>query len=148
MADHPAEPPVIRNEGGHTRRVGTRGLQIVEEMAANGCSETSIAKQLRVAASTFREIKKRQPEVCEALDRGYSSMEDALVSRLYRTALGDTPGAVTAAIFLLKARRGYEGTRTPAHITINDNRQQTIQLPSKLDMDEYRRRYLPEAQDA
>lgn len=117
-------------------------------MASQGCSETSIAKTLRIATSTFREIKKRQPEVMEALERGYSKMEDALVSRLFCTAMGESKGAVTAAIFLLKARRGYEGTKTPAHITINDNRQQTIQLPSKLDMEEYRRRYLPEASDA
>ncbi len=140
------EVAVIRNEGGQTRRVGARGVAIVEEMAATGCSETTIAKQLRVATSTFREIKKRQPEVAEALERGYSQMEDALVDRLYRTAMGESKGAVTAAIFLLKARRGYEGTKTPSHLTvINDNRTQTIQLPSAQDMDAYRRRLAGEA---
>lgn len=135
------EPAVIRNEGGHSRRVGERGLRIVEEMASNGCSETSIAKALRVATSTFREIKKRQPEVGEALERGYSAMEDTLVDQLFRTAMGNGKGAVTAAIFLLKTRRGYEGTKVPTHITINqDNRQQTMVLPSPDDMDAYMKR--------
>ncbi|WP_147303801.1 hypothetical protein [Parvularcula marina] len=129
----------MRNEGGHTRRVGARGVSVVEDMARNGCSETSIAKKLRVATSTFREIKRRQPEVLEALERGYSAMEDELVDLLMRRARDPShKGGVTAAIFLLKARRGYEGTKTPAHITINnDNRQQTMLLPSADEMDVY-----------
>ena len=55
--------------------------------------------------------------------------------------MGNGKGAVTAAIFLLKTRRGYEGTKVPTHITINqDNRQQTMVLPSPDDMDAYMKR--------
>ena len=137
---------VIRNEGGHTRRVGARGVAIVEEMARDGCSQTTIAKRLRVAESTFREIKRRQPEVSEALERGYSAMEDELVCGLmerFRSGIlnPSDKGAITAAIFLLKTRRGYEGTRLPGHLTvINDNRTQQIALPSAEDMEQYMRR--------
>ena len=110
------EGAIVRNEGGNTRRIGKKGLVLLEEMAAKGMSQTSMAKALRIGRNTLTEIKKRQPEVEEAIERGYSQMEDMLVDRLYATALGDSKAAVTAAIFLLKTRRGYEGTKVPTHI--------------------------------
>lgn len=140
------EAVVVRNEGGHTRRIGRAGLSTIEQMAADGRSLATIAKQLRVAESTFREIRKRQPEVEEAINRGYAAMEDELVDGLmarFRKGILDPKdkGAVTTAIFLLKTRRGYEGTKVPTHITINqDNRRQTIALPSAMDMEEYMKR--------
>ncbi|MEM6413535.1 MAG: hypothetical protein AAF720_02640 [Pseudomonadota bacterium] len=136
-----AEPAVIRNVGGNNRRLGARGVEIVEEMARNGCALVTIAKRLRINRDTLAEIRKRQPEVDEAIERGYSAMEDELVDILMSRARDPNhKGGVTAAIFLLKARRGYEGTKTPAHITINDNRTQTVNLPSARDMDDYMRR--------
>jgi transcriptional regulator with XRE-family HTH domain len=135
------EDVVVRNEGGNNRRIGKKGLLLLEEMAAKGMSQTSMAKALRMHRNTLTEIKKRQPEVEEAIERGYSQMEDVLVDRLYATALGESKAAVTAAIFLLKTRRGYEGTKVPTHITINqDNRTQTISLPSAMDMETYMQR--------
>ena len=98
---------VVRNEGGNNRRIGKKGLVLLEEMAAKGMSQTSMAKTLRMHRNTLTEIKKRQPEVEEAIERGYSQMEDVLVDRLFATALGESKAAVTAAIFLLKTRRGY-----------------------------------------
>lgn len=136
-----ADEIVVRNQGGHNRSIGKKGLALLEEMAAKGVSQTSMAKALRMHRNTLTEIKKRQPEVEEAIERGYSRMEDALVDRLFATALGESKAAVTAAIFLLKTRRGYEGTKVPTHITINqDNRTQTIALPSAQSMDDYMRR--------
>lgn len=121
----------MRNEGGNVRRIGARGLAIVETMAQNGCSLTTIAKRLRMHRHTLGDIRRRQPEVDEAIERGYSAMEDELVDLLMERARDlSHKGGTTAAIFLLKARRGYEGTKTPAHITINDNRKQTMVLPS------------------
>lgn len=136
-----AEPAVIRNVGGNNRRLGAKGVAIVEEMARNGCALATIAKRLRLHRDTLLDIRKRQPEVDEALERGYSAMEDELVDILMSRARDPGhKGGVTAAIFLLKARRGYEGTKTPAHITINDNRKQTMVLPTADDMDAYMRR--------
>ena len=132
---------IVRNEGGNTRRVGKAGLKLLEEMASGGMSLTSMAKRLRIHRDTLSLIMKRQPEVAEAIERGYAEMEDVLVDALYQRALTtQDKGGVTAAIFLLKARRGYEGTRTPSHITINDNRQQTMVVPAAQDMETYMRR--------
>jgi len=132
---------IVHNAGGRNRAIGKKGLALLEEMAAKGMSQTSMAKTLRMDRSTLTEIKKRQPEVEEAIERGYSRMEDVLVDRLMTLSMGDSKAAVTAMIFLLKTRRGYEGTKVPTHITINqDNRTQTIALPSAQDMDTYMRR--------
>jgi hypothetical protein len=132
---------VVRNHGGNNRNIGKKGLALLEEMAAKGMSQTSMAKALRIGRNTLTEIKKRQPEVEEAIERGYSRMEDELVDRLYRIGMSDSKAAVTANIFLLKARRGYEGTKVPHHIVINqDNRTQTIALPSAEDMATYMQR--------
>ncbi|MEO0882906.1 MAG: hypothetical protein AAFY34_09235 [Pseudomonadota bacterium] len=136
-----AEPLVIRDEDGHTRRLGRRGIARVEQMAADGMSLTSIAKALKMHRGTLTEIRRRQPEVAEALERGYSAMEDELVDLLMTRARDlNNKGGTTAAIFLLKARRGYEGTKTPSHITINDNRRQTMVVPAARDMADYMRR--------
>lgn len=132
---------VIRDEGGHTRRIGERGLRIIEQMARDGNSKATIAKALRIGTRTLERRASDDPCVADALERGYSAMEDELVDILMSRARDPShKGGVTAAIFLLKARRGYEGTKTPAHITINDNRQQTIALPSAQDMEAYMRR--------
>ncbi|MEM1150006.1 MAG: PaRep2b protein [Pseudomonadota bacterium] len=135
------ELAVIRDEGGHTRRIGERGLRIIEQMARDGNSKATIAKALRIGTRTLERRASDDLRVAEALERGYSAMEDELVDILMCRARDPShKGGVTAAIFLLKARRGYEGTKTPAHITINDNRRQTMLLPSADDMDAYMRR--------
>lgn len=132
---------IVHNAGGRNRAIGKKGLALLEEMAAKGMSQTSMAKTLRMDRSTLTEIKKRQPEVEEAIERGYSRMEDELVDRLYQIGMSDSKAAVTANIFLLKSRRGYEGTRVPTHITIQQyNRTQTISLPSAEDMATYMQR--------
>jgi hypothetical protein len=125
------------------RTLGPEGLELVEQMASKGMSITSIAKALKIHRDTFAMIRKRQPEVVEVLERGYASMEDDLVDALYTRAMDpSSKGGTTAAIFLLKTRRGYEGTKVPSHITINnDNRQQVVQLPDKLSEEAYIKKY-------
>lgn len=125
------------------RTLGPEGLELVEQMASKGMSITSIAKALNIHRDTFAAIRKRQPEVVEVLERGYASMEDDLVDALYTRAMDpSSKGGTTAAIFLLKTRRGYEGTKVPSHITINnDNRQQVVQLPDKLSEEAYIKKY-------
>lgn len=145
-----AEQLVIRNEGGHTARISEDGLAAVETMAANGMSLTSIAKALGMHRNTLTDIRKRDPAVGEAIERGYSYMEDELVDILMSRARDPShKSGVTAAIFLLKSRRGYEGTKTPAHITINqnDNRQQVLALPSAQDVKDFVATYSQETID-
>lgn len=146
-----SEPAVIRNEGGNTRRIGARGLAIIEEMARDGHALATIAKRLRIGRTAFVDIRKRQPEVKEALERGYGAMEHELVSHLKTVALsGDRSPNVMAAMYLLNNRLGYGGTKVAPHLTVinNDNRTQTIQLPAPREMDDYRRSLTLEAEDA
>lgn len=137
---------VVRNETKNSARITEAGIVAVEQMAANGLGVTSIAKALGLYRGTFADIRKRDPAVAEAVERGYSAMEDELVDGLmlrFRQGHLDPKdrGALTAGIFLLKTRRGYEGVKLPSHITINqDNRQQTIALPSAEDMETYMKR--------
>ncbi|NVE95892.1 hypothetical protein [Altererythrobacter lutimaris] len=137
---------VIRNEDGNSRRIGREGVSIIERMAREGMALATIAKRLRMSRTTLNEIRKRQPEVEEAIERGYSGMEDELVDLLMLRARNlEHPGGTTAAIFLLKSRRGYEGTKTPQHLTVINNDHRTISFPSAKDMDEYRRRIAADA---
>lgn len=132
---------IVRRRGTTTYDITKAGLDAVEQMAAQGLALHTIAKGLNINADTFRLLRKRDPRVDEAIERGGAAMEDVLVSRLFRTAMGESKSATTAAIFLLKSRRGYENTKVPTHITINqDNRSQTIALPSAQDMDSYLKR--------
>ncbi|MEO1015359.1 MAG: hypothetical protein AAFX08_09270 [Pseudomonadota bacterium] len=124
------------------------GVEEIRRCAAEGMTLETIAKRLGITGPTFRKMRKRDPRVDEAVELGYSQMEDELVGGLmarFRQGMLNPKdrGAITAAIFLLRGRRGYQGDKVPAHITINnDNRTQTIQLPTQMDMDEYRKKYL------
>lgn len=131
----------VEGAGNRLKTIGRRGLKIVQEMAAKGHSDTAIAERLGIFRGTFSEIIKRQPEVQEALDRGRAELESVLVHTLVSRALDPTSkGGTTAAIFLLKSRCGYEGTKLPPHLTVNQTNILNIELPSALSMEEYMRR--------
>lgn len=115
---------------------------MVEEMAAGGQTRIGMAKALGVAHTTFRLMREADPEIDEAVERGYDKMEHELVHALKERALDDSrKDASVCAMFLLKSRRGYQGDKVPRHLTVinNDNRQQ-LMLPSAQDMDDYRAR--------
>ncbi|MEM6857567.1 MAG: hypothetical protein AAF559_06815 [Pseudomonadota bacterium] len=130
---------VVRNEGGNNCRIGRKGVALIEQLAREGAALATIAKRLRMSRTTLNDIRKRQPEVEEAIERGYSGMEDELVDLLMVRARDlEHPGGTTAAIFLLKSRRGYEGTKTPQHLTIINNDNRSVSFPSAKEMAEYR----------
>ncbi len=123
----------VNKDGKSELVVGRRGLQIVEELAARGVAEATIAKALRMGKDGFRGVRRRQPEVQEALDRGRAIEHDRLVGKLFDTAM---EGNVVAGIFLLKARHGYrEGEPLEGGTS---NVQVNINLPSAMSPDEYR----------
>ena len=109
---------VVRNEGGNTRRIGRKGVALIETMASEGATNTTIAKRLKINRDTLLEIRKRQPEVEEALARGRGALEDELTDILLTKA---RKGETVAAIFLAKARCGWrEGDLPPGqHVTNN-----------------------------
>lgn len=84
--------------------------------------------------SVFRNVRERQPEVQEALDRGRAKEHDALAAKLYETAM---EGNVIAGMFLLKARHGYrEGEPLKGG---GSNVQVNINLPAAMTPEDYRR---------
>ena len=65
-------------------------LEFVKSAARMGNSEEEIAKQLGVSYSTFREYKKKHPELQAALSEGADDANGAVVNALHRRALGYT----------------------------------------------------------
>lgn len=127
---------VARNERGQTRRIGRKGVSIIEQMAAEGHSDTSIAKALRIARSTFHNIRKRQPEVDEALAQGRAALEDELSDILMTHARN---GNVVAAIYLTKARCGWREGDLPPGQQVTNNTQVNILIPPPMSDDEFAR---------
>jgi hypothetical protein len=82
----PAHQPDPKNRG------------IVEAMASCGMPEEVIAKVLKISAKTLRRHYR------DELDTSAAKLVCKVANKLVKTALGDGPQAVTAAIFILKTR--------------------------------------------
>lgn len=125
----------VNHSSGNQRRknIGRKGKALVEAMAAEGHTNTSIAKVLRMSAETLRQIRKRDPSVQEALDRGRASLEVELTHLLLEQARA---GHVVAMIYLTKARCGWQEGAAPSDARPNI----TIVLPAAQSPAEYLRR--------
>lgn len=86
------------------------GLQRVELLASEGNDQRSIAKELGLAWTTFRDLRDRDECVQEALARGHAGLADELTHHLLTAA---RKGNVVAAIYLSKARLGWVEGQTP-----------------------------------
>jgi hypothetical protein len=117
---------------GNRRRkgVGRKGRALIESLAAEGHSNTSIAKTLKMSSETLRQIRKRDPSVQECLDRGRASLEVELTHLLLQAA---REGNVVAMIYLTKARCGWVEGQPPADTRPNI----TINLPASFSPAEY-----------
>lgn len=80
------------------------GLVRLEELAGAGNDQRTIAKELGLAWSSFRDLRDRDEAVQEALARGQGTLADELTHHLLKAARG---GNITAAIYLTKARLGW-----------------------------------------
>ncbi len=120
-------------KGRASYKVGAKGLKIVEELSARGCSTTTIAKALRMGRDAFVACRRRQPEVEEAYQRGLAVEHDALTSNLRTMA---DAGNVVANLFLLKTRHGYrEGESLEVNVTLNAGG--VLVVPGKMTVEEY-----------
>lgn len=130
----PEAPPVVaiaRREdlNGAPFEVTPEGLKLIERWSANGAPLDGMARGLGISRATFREIRKRQESVQEAIARGRSSLHEEITGILLNHARG---GNVIAAIFCAKALLGWrdngpaEGAATQTNIQIV----QPIQLPA------------------
>jgi hypothetical protein len=86
------------------------GLTVIEDMAAEGQDQRTIAKRLGIDRKTLDVIRKARPEVDEAFDRGLAALGDELTHHLLNAARN---GNIVAMIYLTKARLGWREGDTP-----------------------------------
>lgn len=83
----------------------TLNVERAESISAMGGTNDQIADALGVSSTTLKNIRKRDPAVDAAIQRGKDKADLQVVASLYKKALsGDT----TACIFWLKNRRSQE----------------------------------------
>ena len=124
----------ITNSLGKSEIVVTpTGLQIVEELAAKGCSVVTIAAALGVNKETFVHMRRRDLAVEEAFEAGRAKEHDRLVANLNTAAAG---GNVVASIFLLRARHGYQSGEG-IDVNVNVNTGGVLVVPAEMTVEEY-----------
>lgn len=111
------------------------GLARAETLASEGNDQRTIAKELGLAWSTFRDLRDRDEAVQEALARGQGTLADELTHHLLKAARS---GNVVAAIYLTKARLGWVEGQVPdgaprTAVQVN------IQIPRAMSDAEFRR---------
>jgi UV DNA damage repair endonuclease len=79
-------------------------LDIVETLARVGCTQEEIAHQVGVKPNHFCELKKKRPEIQEALDRGKADLHKSI--RRAQVKAGVEDGNVPMLIHLGKAYLG------------------------------------------
>lgn len=127
----------IRPDGSPTPYMLTEaGIAKVEGLAAEGVAIGTIAACLGIDKTTFAHIRKRQPEVQEAVDAGRAGLATELNDILMSHARN---GNVVAAIFLAKTRGGFveqTGEQEGASKTVN-NTQVNIHLGAPLSDEQF-----------
>lgn len=118
----PPAPLITRADtSGGPVTITPAGLAVVARMAAQGHELASIAKRLGIGHAAFRECRRRQESVQEAIETGHAALSDELAHILLTQARGDGKMSVVAAIYLSKARCGWRENDAPeqrANITI------------------------------
>lgn len=124
----------ITNSLGKSEIVVTpTGLQIVEELAAKGCSVVTIAAALGVNKETFVHMRRRDPAVEEAFEAGRAKEHDRLVANLNTAAAS---GNIVASIFLLRARHGYQSGEG-IDVNVNVNTGGVLVVPAEMTVEQY-----------
>ena len=103
---------IVKRKEGKFTVVTAAGVRLAKAMAEGGFPIMGIAARLGIPWSTFKGVRKRQPELDDVISLGYAEMEGELVTLLLE---GARNGNFSCAMFLLKARAGYRdaGPQTP-----------------------------------
>ncbi|MBL8561277.1 MAG: hypothetical protein JNN06_03260 [Gemmobacter sp.] len=109
------------------------GLGIVEELAARGCSVVTISAAIGVNKETFLHIRRRDPAVEDAFERGRAREHDRLVANLNTAAAS---GNVVASIFLLRARHGYQSGEG-IDVNVNVQTGGVLVIPAEVTVEQY-----------
>jgi transposase-like protein len=115
----------------NTKEPPANVLEIVEQACENGCTIHQIAAGLGVDRKLFNEWRERYPEIEAAMTAGRAVEHDALVGVLFKAAT--QKNNLVAAIFLLKARHGYQEGVALVQNSVSIN----YQLPAPLSPAEY-----------
>lgn len=143
MTDHdndlPARlvPPGPGGEGRTRWEVTPKGLAIIEELAGRGVHLATIARVLGMHRATLNEVRKRDPEVDEAYQRGLAREHDVLVGNLRQAA---DEGNIVASIYLLKAKHALYDQPSPhsaTNVQVNVDNSGVLVVPAKLSMAEF-----------
>lgn len=102
-------------------------LEFVKAAARMGNSEEEISKQLGVSYSTFREYKKKHPELQAALSEGADDANGAVVNALHRRALGYT--AKVRKVFKIK-KPVIEDGRKIAEEEVLETGEEDVHVPA------------------
>lgn len=124
---------IVNGHGKSEIVVTPTGLGIVEELAAKGCSVVTIAAALGVNKETFLHVRRREPAVEEAFERGRAAEHDRLVSNLNTAAAS---GNVVASIFLLRARHGYQSNEG-IDVNVNVQTGGELVVPAEMTVEQY-----------
>jgi hypothetical protein len=115
----------------NTKEPPANVLEIVERACENGCTVKQIAAGLGIDRKLFGEWRERYPEIEAAMSAGRAVEHDALVGVLFKAAT--QKNNLVAAIFLLKARHGYQEGVALVQNSVSIN----YQLPAPLSPAEY-----------
>jgi hypothetical protein len=133
-----------RDDGGHAINsvVTKAGYEAIELLARNGASNGEIARQIGVASSTFVQIRRRDPAVDEALQRGRSQLDTEFVDRFVGWSRN---GHVVAAMFFCKTRLGWreDGSQAPG-VQINNPGNVNIVIPPAMTAEQFRALVAPQ----
>jgi hypothetical protein len=90
------------------------GLDIIRQMARNGCQETKIAQALGLSFKTWVRLRKEDPEARAVWEEARAIEHDAIMGKLFQ--LGMEEDNAGALMFLMRARHGYrdQGSTDPA----------------------------------
>lgn len=132
MTKKTALPLAHRGRGSKPTTVTAQGRELVERMLANGCSRATVAATLGISAGGLATAADHDPELEAAIERGDGALETELVGHLMAHA---REGNVTAAIFLLKAKRQFRDS-TPVEPK-PDRSNITLVLPAAASPEDY-----------
>lgn len=128
----------------HKKNPPANAATVIEEMSMRGADIRSIAKALGCTDKILMRWREENEELEVALQNGRAFEHDQLVGKLMDVAInGKGKEAITAAIFLLKARHGYNENATDDRAGPQVNI--TFELPGSLDPKTYEAHVLKQA---
>ncbi|MFG6094099.1 hypothetical protein SPB21_02565 [Leptothoe sp. ISB3NOV94-8A] len=122
MPSTKADKVAKRKPGRPKKKVETKDLRIVEDMAGRGAKLDAIATVIGISPSTLDRWLTRE-DIRAAYERGRAISTDNIAQSLYDQAMA---GNVTAAIFWLKAQAGWTDKPQPEQ---TDTAQVVVYIP-------------------